>query len=153
MKKSKSLVTNLHNKSEYVIHIKNWKQALTHGLVLKKVWLHLIKMPQLKAYTDMNNKLRKKAKNNFEKDFFKRMNNAVFGKTIINVRKHRNIQLVITEWRRNYSVSESNYHTTKFFTENILAIEIRKLQILLNKLVSLSLSILDLNKTVMYQFW
>ena len=81
------------------------------------------------------------------------MNNAVFGKTIINVRKHRNIQLVITEWRRNYSVSESNYHTTKFFTENILAIEIRKLQILLNKLVSLSLSILDLNKTVMYQFW
>ena len=110
-------------------------------------------MPQLKAYTDMNNKLRKKAKNNFEKDFFKRMNNAVFGKTIINVRKHRNIKLVITEWRRNYSVSESNYHTTKFFTENILAIEIRKLQILLNKLVSLSLSILDLNKTVMYQFW
>ena len=110
-------------------------------------------MPQLKAYTDMNNKLRKKAKNNFEKDFFKRMNNAVFGKTIINVRKHRNIKLVITEWRRNYSVSESNYHTTKFFTENILAIEIRKLQILLNKLFSLSLSILDLNKTVMYQFW
>ena len=110
-------------------------------------------MPQLKAYTDMNNKLRKKAKNNFEKDFFKRMNNAVFGKTIINVRKHRNIKLVITEWKRNYSVSESNYHTTKFFTENILAIEIRKLQILLNKLVSLSLSILDLNKTVMYQFW
>ena len=64
----------------------------------------------------MNTKLRKKAKNNFEKDFFKLMNNAVFGKTVENVRKHKDIELVKTEKRRNYLVSEPNYHTTKFFT-------------------------------------
>ena len=67
----------------------------------------------------MNTKLRQKAKNNFEKDFFKLMNNAVFRKTMENVRKNRNIKLVTTERRRNYLVSELNYHTTKFFMENL----------------------------------
>ena len=85
-------------------------------------------------------------------DFFKLMNNAVFGKTMKNVRKHRNIKLVTTERGRTYLVSELNYHTTKFFTENLLAIEIRKTQILVNKPVYLVLSILDLSKTVMYKF-
>ena len=98
----------------------------------------------------MNTKLRQKAKNNFEKDFFKLMNDAVFGKTMENVRKRRNIKLVTTERRRNYLVLEPNYHSTKFFIENLLAIEIRKTQLLMNKLVYLGLSILDLSKTVMY---
>ena len=74
----------------------------------------------------MNTDLRKKAKNGFEKDSFKLMNNAVFGKTIENVRKHRDIKLVATERRRNYLVSEPNYYTTKFFTEHLLAIELKK---------------------------
>ena len=74
----------------------------------------------------MNTKLRQKAKNNFEKDFFKLMNNVGFVKTMENVRKHRNIRLVTTERRRNYLVSEPNDHTTKFFTENLLAIEMKK---------------------------
>ena len=77
----------------------------------------------------MNTKLRQKAKNNFEKYFFKLMNNAVFGKTMENVGKHRNIKLVTKERRRNYLVSELNYHTTKIFTENLLAIEMTKTQI------------------------
>ena len=89
----------------------------------------------------------------FEKDFFKLMNNAVFAKTMENVRRHRNITLVTTERRRNYLLSEPNYHTTKFFTENLLATEMEKTQILMNKPVYLGLSILDLNKTVMYEFW
>ena len=75
----------------------------------------------LKPYIDVNTKVRQKAKNNFEKDFFKLMNNAVFGKTVGNMRKHRNIRLVTRERRRNYLVSESNYHTTKFFAQNLLA--------------------------------
>ena len=80
----------------------------------------------------MNTDLRKKAKNDFEKYFFKLMNNAVFGKTMENVRKHRDMTLVTTERRRNYLVSEPNYHTTKFFTENLLAIEMKKTQILMH---------------------
>ena len=70
-----------------------------------------------------------------------------------NVRKHRNIKLVTTERRINYLVSEPSYHTTKFFTENLLTIEMRKTQILMNKLVYLGLSILDLSKSVMHEFW
>ena len=73
----------------------------------------------------MNTKLRKKAKNDFKKDFLKSINNAVFGKTMENVRKHRDIKLVTTDKRRNQLVSEPNYHTTKWFSENLLAIEIK----------------------------
>ena len=83
----------------------------------------------------MNVKLRQEAKNNYEKDFFKLMNNAVFGKTIENVRKHGNIKLLTTEKRRNYLVSEPNYHTTKFFTENVLAIEMRKTLMIFTKIL------------------
>ena len=101
----------------------------------------------------MNTKLTRKEKSNFEKDFFKLMNNAVFGKTMENVRKHRNIKLVTTKRKRNYLVSQPNYHTKKFLTKTLLAIEMRKTQILMNIPVYLGLSILDLSKTVMYEFW
>ena len=124
IEKVEKLVANLHDKTEYVIHIRNLKQALNHRLVFKKVH-RVIKFNQnawLKPYIDMNTDLRKKAKNDFEKDFFKLMNNAVFGKTMENVRKHRDIKLAITERRRKYLVPGPNYHTTKSFTENLLAI-------------------------------
>ena len=140
MEKSKSLF-NLHDKTDYVIHIRNLKQILNHGLILKTVH-RVIKFNQkawLKPYIDMNTKLRQKGKNNFEKDFVKLMNNAVFRKTMENVTKHRNIKLVTTKRRTNHLVSEQNYHTTNFFTENLLAIEMRKTQILINKPVYLSL--------------
>ena len=79
-----------------------------------------------KFYIDININLSKKAKNDFEKDCFKLMNNAVFGKFMKNMRKHRIIKLVTTERRRNYYASELNYHTTKFFTENLLAMEMKQ---------------------------
>ena len=138
------IVANLHDKTECIIHIRNLKQPLNHGLVFKKVH-RVIKFNQnswLKPYIDMNTDLRKKAKNDFEKDFFKLMNNAVFGKTMENVRKHRDIKLVTTERRRNYLVSEPNYHTTNFFIEHLLAIEMKKAEIRKNKPVYLGLSIL-----------
>ena len=146
IEKSEKLVTNLHDKTEYVIYIRNLKQALNNGLILKKVHrvMKFIQKAWLKSYIDTNTKIRQKANNNFEKDFFKLMNNAVFGKTMENVRKHRNIKLVTTERRKNYLVSEPNYHTTKFFTENLLVIEMRKNQILMKnikELVYLGLSI------------
>ena len=94
----------------------------------------------------MNTELREKAKNGFEKDFLKLMNNAAFGKTMENVRKYSDITLVTTERRRNYLVSEPNYHATKFFTEYLSLIETQKTQILMNKPVYLGLSILELSK-------
>ena len=96
---------------------------------------------------------KKKAKNDFKKDFFKLMNYSIFGKTMENVRKHRDIKLVTTKKRRNYLVSEPNFHTTKLFSENLLAIEMKKTQILVNKPVYLGLSILELSKIVIYEFW
>ena len=70
----------------------------------------------LKPYIDMNTKLRTEAKNEFEKEFFKLMNNSVFRKRMENVRKHKDIKLVTTDERRNKLVSEPNYHTTKQFS-------------------------------------
>ena len=128
LEKVEKLIPNLHDKTEHVIQIRNLKQPLNHRLVLKNV-NKLIKFNQndwLKQYIDMNTDLRKKAKNDFEKHFFKLMNNAVFGNTMENVRKHRYIKLVTTKRRRNYLVSEPNDHTTKFFTEKLLAIEMKK---------------------------
>ena len=80
------------------------------------------------------------------------MNNAVFGETMKYVRKHRDIKLITTERRRNYLVSEPNYHATKFFTENLLAIEMKKTEILMNKPVHLGLLIIELSKILRYEF-
>ena len=126
-----------------VIHIRNLNQALNYGLVLERVHrvIKFNKKAWLKPYIDMNTNLRKKARNNFEKYFLKLMNNAVFGKNYGNVRKHGNIKLVTTEKRINYLISQPNYHTTKFFTENLLAIEMKKSRIIMNKPIYLGLSI------------
>ena len=105
----------------------------------------------------MNTDLREKPKlekKDFQKDFFKQMNNAVFGKTMGKVRKDRVIKLVTTERRRNYLVPEPNYHNTKLFTEHLLVIEMKKkTQILMNKPVYLALSIIELSKILMHEFW
>ena len=94
----------------------------------------------------MNTELRKQAKNDFEKDFFKLINNSVFGKTVENVRKYKNIKLVTTDKRRNQLVSEPNYHTTRCFSENLLATEMKKIKIKMNKTVYLGLLILEISK-------
>ena len=146
IEKVEKLVTHIHDKNEYVIQIRNLKQVLNHGVILKKVH-SVIKLNQsvwLKLYIDMNTELRQKAKNNFDKEFLKVMSNAVFGKIMENVRKHKNNEFATTERRRNYLLSEPNNHTTKLFMETLSAIEIRKTQILMNKPVYLPLSILDL---------
>ena len=152
IEKFEKLVANLHDKTDYVIHIRNLKQALNCGLVLKKVH-RVIEFNQkfrLKQYIDINCELRKEAKNDFEKDLFKLVNSSVYAKTMENVGKHRYFKLVTSEKRRNYLVSEPNYHTTKFFTENLLARKIKK-QIFMNKPAYLGLSILKISKMVMYE--
>ena len=101
----------------------------------------------------MNTKLRTEAKNEFEKDFFKLMNNSVFGKTMENVRKHRDIKLVITEERRNKLVLETKLLYDKAFFKKCLAIEMKKTKVKMNKPVYLGQAILDISKTLMYEFW
>ena len=107
----------------------------------------------LKPYIEMNTKLRTEAKNDFEKDFFKLMNNSVFGKTLENLRKHRDIKLVTTDKGRNQLVSESNYRTTRWCSEDLLAIEMKKIKVKMNKPVYLELLILDISKILMYELW
>ena len=99
----------------------------------------------------MNTELRKQAKNDKQK-LYKLMNNSVFRKPMENVRKHREIKLVITDKKRNQLVSEPNYHTTKWFSENLLAIEMKKIKVKMNKPAYLGLSILEIIKTLMYEF-
>ena len=106
----------------------------------------------MKPYIDMNTKLRKEAKNEIEKDFFKLMNNAVFGKTMENIKEHRDIRLVATD-KKPRLVPEPNYHTTKYFSEKLLAIKMKKTKLKMNKLVYLGMSVLDISKTLMYEFW
>ena len=101
----------------------------------------------------MNTELRKQSQNDFEKDFFKLMNNALFGKTTENVRKHRDIKLVTTDKRRSQLDSEPNYHTAKWFSENLLAIEMKKTKTKMNKPVYLGSLILEISKTLMHEFW
>ena len=124
--KCNKLACNLYDKKNYVVHIRSLKQPLNHGLVLKKV-PRVIQFNQeawLITYIDTNTELRKQAKNDFEKDFFKLMNNSVFGKTIENVRKHRDIKLVTADKRINQ-------------LENLLAIEMKKTKVKMNRLVNI----------------
>ena len=107
----------------------------------------------MKPYIDKNTKLRSESKNDFEKDFFKLMNNSVYGKTMENVRKHRDIKLVRTNSERNKLVSEPNYHTCKQFSEDIMATEMKKTKIHMNKPVYVGQAVLDISKTLMYEFW
>ena len=136
------------------MHIKVLKQALNHGLVFKKVHraIQFNQKDWLKPYIDLYTKLRKEPKNDFEKDFFKLINNSVFGKTMENVRKHRDIKLLTTDEKRNKLVSEPNYYTTKGFSENLLETEMKKTKVKINKSISLTMSILDISKRLCMSF-
>ena len=149
------LMCSIEDKEKYDIHIRTLKQALNHSLRLKKVH-RLIQFNQrawLKLYIDMNTKKRKEAKNEFEKDFFNLMNNSVYGKTMENKGSHKDIKLVTTEKRRSKLVLEPNYHTTKYFSENFLAIEMKSTKVAMDKPLYLGMTILDISKTLMHKFW
>ena len=153
--KCKKLVCNLFNKKKYVAHINTLKQALNHGLKLEKIH-RVIEFNQeawLKPYIDMNTELRKEAKNDFEKDLFKLMNNSVFGKTMENIKNHRDIKIVKTDKKRSKLVSEPNYHTSNLISEDLSITEMKKTKVKMNKPIYVGLSILEISKTLMYEFW
>ena len=101
----------------------------------------------------MNTELRKFARNYFEKDLFKLMNNSVFGKTMENIRKHRDIKLVTTDKKRSKLVSEPNYHTINLISEDLSITEMKKTKVRMNKAIYLGLSILEISKILMHDFW
>ena len=101
----------------------------------------------------MNTELRKLAKDDFEKDLFKLMNNVVFRKTMENIRKHRDIKLVATDKKRNKLVSEPNYHIMNYISKDLSTIKMNETKVKMNKPIYLGLSILDISKILMYEFW
>ena len=153
--KKEKLLATLNDKENCVVHICALKPALTRRLTLKKIH-RVIKFRQegwLKPYIDKNTKLRKEAKNEFEKNFFKLMNNAVFGKMMENVRNHREVKLIVSEVRRKKLASEPNYHSCKVFSEDLMAIEMRKTSVFMDKPIPVGQAILDISKTLMYKLW
>ena len=124
------------------------------GLFLEKVHcvIEFNQSAWLKPYIDCNTKLRTEAKNNFEKDFFKLINNSVFSKTIKNIKKHKDIQLITN--RKSYlkTVMKPNFKSGIFFCSSLMGCEMGKIKVVMNKLVYLGQAILDMSKIVMYEF-
>ena len=107
----------------------------------------------MKPYIEKNTKLRIQSKNQFQKNFYKLMNNSVYGKTMENIRNHRDIKLVTNNVRRKKLASEPNYHTCKHFSENLIAITMKQPRILMHKPVYIGQTVLDISKILMYEFW
>ena len=152
--KVEKLVPDLYDKEKYVLHYVNLQQCIKLGLVLKKIHkvLEFNQSPWLKPYIEKNTKLRARAKNAFEKDFFKLMNNSVFGKTMENLRKRVDVQLVHSEEKLLGLVVKPTYKCHKIFNENLVAVHRVKSPLLLNKPAFVGMAILDLSKTLMYNF-
>ena len=150
----KKLIPNLRHKNNYVIHYKNLIQCLRLGMKLKKIHrgIKFTEEAFLKPYIDKNTSLRALAKNNFEKDFFKLMNNSVFGKNMENIRNRVNVKLVNTGEQFKKLVAKPNYESRKIFNENLVSVHMKKTSLTMNKPVYLGMCILDLSKTVMYDF-
>ena len=150
----KKLIPNLRDKYNYVIHYKNLMQCLSLGMKLKKIHrgIKFYESEWLKPYIDKNTNLRAQAKNNFEKDFFKLMNNSVFGKTMENIRNRVNIKLVNTGEQFKKLTAKPNYESRKIFNENLVSVHMKNTSLTMNKPVYLGMCILDLSKTLMYDF-
>ena len=148
------LIPNLYNKKRYIIQIIALDQALKHGLVLKCIYraIEFKQLAWMKEYIDFNTRLRTAAKNDFEKDFYKLMNNSVFRKTMENIRKHRNIKLVNNREAYLKAVMKPNVKSGVLFGEKRMGCEMGKIKVVMNKLVYLGQVILDLSKINMYEF-
>ena len=148
------LIPMLKDKKEYMLHYHNLQLYLDLGLKIKKVHrvLEFNQSPWLKQYIDFNTEKRKHAKNSFEKDFFKLMNNSVFSKTMENLRKRVDIRLVTDEKKLDKLTSKPTYVSSKIFNENLMAVHKIKEALILNRPAYVGMCILDLSKTLMYDF-
>ena len=148
------LVPNLYYKGKYVVHIKTLKQAINHRLVLERIHraIEFKQSAWMREYIDFNTRLRIAAKNDFEKDFYKLMNNSVFEKTMENIRKHRNIKLVNDEEEYLRNVMRPNFKSGTLLGPYLIGCEMGKIKVVMNKPVYLDQAILDLSKMIMYEF-
>uniref|UniRef100_A0A1I7X6A5 DNA-directed DNA polymerase n=1 Tax=Heterorhabditis bacteriophora TaxID=37862 RepID=A0A1I7X6A5_HETBA len=150
----KKLCNTLTDKEQYVIHYENLLQCLQLGLKLKKIH-RIITFKEsnwLAPYIELNTNLRKKAKNDFEKDFFKLMNNSVFGKTMENVRERVDVRLITDKDKIVKLASKHNFKRTIMYNKDLVAVEMEKTNIVLDKPIYVGFAILDLSKYLMYNF-
>ncbi len=152
--KVKKLVPNLCDKKKYVLHYENLKLYLRLGLRLTKIHRGITFAEEdfMKKYIDLNTELRTKGTTDFEKDFFKLMNNSIFGKTMENVRNRINVKLVTNEKACNKLAKKSNFKSVNIFHENLIAVHMEKTTVRFNKPIQIGMTILDLSKTLMYRF-
>ena len=148
------LICSFLPKKHYVLHYKNLKQYLEEGMILKKVHrgLKFYQSPWMEPYIRKYTDLRKEAKNAFEKDFFKSMNNSVFGKTIENIRKRQNVILVDDRKKALKLTSKPNFDRATIFDEHLVAVHMKKTEVYFNKPIYFGQAILDLSKTLMFKF-
>ena len=150
----KKLIPNLRNKTNYIIHYRALKQYLRLGLKLIQI-KRVVEFDQsawMKSYIDLNTDMRRRANNEFEKDFYKLMNNSVFGKTMENIRNRTDVQLVKTEERCRKLVSKPTFNSFKIFSSTLAAVHMHRTKLKFDKPVYVGLSVLDLSKTLMYDF-
>ena len=148
------LICSFLPKKHYVLHYKNLKQYLKEGMILKKVHrgIKFKQSPWMEPYIRKNTDLRKLANNDFEKDFFKLMNDSVFGKTIENIRKRQNVHIIDNRKMADKLSSKPNFERLTIFDENLVAVHMKKTEVYFNKPIYVGQAILDLSKTLMFDF-
>ena len=152
--KSSKLIASMNNKTKYVIHEMNLKQAVDAGLILTKIHrvIEFKQKPWMKDFIDFNINKRKESKNEFEKGFFKIMCNATYGRTLMNLRKRQNISLINDATKLNDCVKKPDFISSKIFNENLVAVHNIKQKLFMNQPIYVGFSILDLSKYHMYNF-
>ena len=152
--KVEKLIPNLWDKEKYVLHCQNLKLYLNLGLKLKHIYrgIKFREEPWMKSYIELNTDLRTKGKNDFEKDFFKLMNNSVFGKTMENIRHRVDVRLVGNREKAQKLISKPNLKHWKRFDENLIGVHLKRTKLVFNKPVYCGMTILDLSKTLIYDF-
>ena len=152
--KVEKLIPNLNDKEKYIIHRENLKLYESLGLKITKIHkgVKFHEESWLAKYISLNTELRKNAKNDFEKNFFKLMNNSVFGKTMENLRNRVDVRLVTSEDKARKLFAKPNYESRTIFSDNLIAVHMKKTKLKLNKPIYLGMSIIDLSKTLMYDF-
>ena len=151
---SEMLIPNFHKKEKYVVHYEALRLYEKYGLKISEIHRGIVfhDSTWMESYIDKNTQLRMQSKNNFESDFFKLMNNSVFGKTMENIRKRIDIKLVMTAGQARKHINKPNYTGRKTFSDNLIAIHMGKTEIYMNKPVYLGMTILDVPKTLMFDF-